>query len=162
MTIAALITLGIGPGGSVKYALTGGLDLGATIVVVAAPTKYKFAGPAPGSYWPPKKFYLPPGWEKKKPTIAQVKKLYVEARKEIPPKEQRGLLPARLRLEGKNTARLPPARLVDFDSLRGDLAVLRSLIEALVQRDAIAAAEVQRKRKKRRDEDALMFILLNL
>lgn len=30
MTIAALITEGIGPGGSVLYALTGGLDIGAT------------------------------------------------------------------------------------------------------------------------------------
>jgi hypothetical protein len=32
MTIAALITQGIGPGGSVPYLLTGGLDLGEAVV----------------------------------------------------------------------------------------------------------------------------------
>lgn len=38
MTIAALITEGIGPGGSIKYVMTGGLDISSTIPSIWTPT----------------------------------------------------------------------------------------------------------------------------
>lgn len=37
MTIAALITEGIGPGGSIKYVMTGGLDISSTIPSIWTP-----------------------------------------------------------------------------------------------------------------------------
>lgn len=128
----------------------------------------KRPGPAPGSY--PKKYFLPPGWKKKKPSIEEVKELYVEARKEIPPTEQRGLLPVRYRLEGHSSARLPPSRLVDFDALRSDLEALKGLVDALEARSQEAAriefeaqeAEARRIKKRKREEEILIYLLLDI
>ncbi len=131
-------------------------------VVVPPSDRQKRPGPAPGSY-SPTKYFLPPGWKKKKPSIEEVKKLYVEARKEIPPKEQRGLLPARFRLEGQSVARLPPPRLVDFEALRSDLKALGPMLEALgrIAEDA-REAEAQRILKRRREEETIIWLLLEI
>jgi hypothetical protein len=141
---------------------------GAAVVVTVTESRLKPAGPAPGSYTQ-RKYYLPPGWKKKKPSIAEVKKLYVEARKEIPPTEQRGLLPIAYRLEGHSTARLPPPRLVDFGRLRSDSGALKALFDAMQevedarnQYQAFVAEQVRKLRKRRRDEDALMLILMHI
>ncbi len=140
---------------------------GVPVVVVTAPAR-KRPGPHPGAY--AQRYYLPPGWKTKKPRIEEVKDLYVEARKEIPPKEQRGLLPARFRLEGHSVARLPPARLVDFESLRSNIEAIRPLLEALgraVQERARAEfeareAEAHRIKRRKRDEETLILLLLDL
>lgn len=136
---------------------------GAAVVTVVS-SRAKPGGPAPGSYGP-KKYYLPPGWKRKKPSVAEVKELYIEARKEIPPTDQRGLLPAAYRLEGRSTARLPPPRLVDFAKLRADLDTLRALFDAMQdiedekrEYQAFIAKQVRR----RREENALMLILMHI
>lgn len=138
---------------------------GGSVVVVTTvtETRLKPGGPAPGSY--ARKYYLPPGWKRKKPSVAEVKELYIEARKAIPPQDQRGLLPVSLRLEGRSTARLPPPRLVDFAKLRADLSVLRALFDAMQEIEdekreyqAFMAKQVRR----RREENALMLILMHI
>lgn len=134
-------------------------------VPVVTPAK-KRGGPYPGAY--AQKYFLPPGWKKKKPSIEEVKKLYVEARAEIPPREQRGLLAARFRTEGISVARLPPVRLVDFEALRDDLGALRLLFEALARHEdeqrglelAAREAEAQRILKRKREDETIIYLLL--
>lgn len=139
---------------------------GAPVVVVTPSAARNRSGPYPGAY--AQKYFLPPGWKKKKPSIEEVKKLYVEARAEIPPREQRGLLSALYRLEGRSTARLPPPRLVDFGALRNDLDALRGLLVGL-QRVAdegrrleteAREAEAQRILKRKREDETIIYLLL--
>lgn len=139
---------------------------GAPPPVIVTPTTQKRPGPYPGAY--AQKYFLPPGWKKKKPSIEEVKKLYVEARAEIPPKEQRGLLAARFRLEGRSTARLPPVRLVDFEKLRADLSALGALLDALRGQHELVSeanerreAEAQRILKRKREEETIIWLLLS-
>jgi hypothetical protein len=64
MTIAALITEGIGPGGSILYVMTGGLDIGAFVDIWTkdAPLTPSWStdGSASGGWIPDA--ILTPGW----------------------------------------------------------------------------------------------------
>ena len=129
--------------------------------VVVTPSTAKRPGPYPGAYT--QRYYLPPGWAKKRPEVVEVKELYIAARKEIPPREQKGLLARRFRLEGSSVARLPPTRLVDFDALRDDLQALGRLFEALSKhRDDLREAEIESILKRRKDEEILIRLLLEI
>ena len=163
MTIAALITTGIGPGSTIKFVLTGGLDNLAAAAVVAVTTTQKRPGPFGGV--PQRYVWPPPGWKKKKPSLEEVKELYLEARKIVPPREQRGLLPVQFRYEGHSDARLPPARIVDFGALRNDLSTLRGLLQALAEyqeKEKLARMAAIAETRRIRDEEVLIFMLMNM
>lgn len=65
MTIAALITEGIGPGGSIKYVMTGGLDISSVIPSIwtkDTPLSPSWAADtAAGGTWTPNTL-LTPSW----------------------------------------------------------------------------------------------------
>lgn len=168
MTVASLITTGIGPGSSVLFVLTGGLGNGASPPTTPVTTDdYRKHGASRRSNWPPARFYLPPGWKEKKalPTVEQVKALYVEAREEIPEKAQEGLLPVEFRIRAKAVKRLPAPSSVDFEALRRNVETLQGIVTALAKYDADFAAEqaemAELTRRKRLDEEAFIMILLH-
>jgi len=167
MTVAALITEGIGPGSSLLFVMTGGLGSGAAAPQAAVVDEFRKHGASRRANWPPQRFYLPPGWKEKKelPSIEQVKALYVEARKEIPLEAQAGLLPEAFRLRAKGTKKLPAAASVDFEALRRNIEVLQGIVTALAEYDADFAAEQAEAeiiaRRRKREEEALIVILLN-
>jgi len=162
MTVAALITEGIGPGGSVPFLLTGGLGnyAGGTPAPAAVVDRIKPGGPAPRTYAPPYKII-----KRKDETVdaKEAREIYAEARKVIPEPLQVGLLPLALQTRGKRVTSLPPSRNVDFEALALDLRTINVLIAAIQQAYEAAQAEAakleQAIRKRKRDEEAILIIL---
>jgi hypothetical protein len=100
------------------------------------------------------RLYLPPGKYTKKRTkeaISAVKRLYREARREIPKQLQVGLVPE-VFVRGHIPAHLPLPGAIDFESLAQSLDTIRVLIAAL---------EAQRK-KRRQEEEAFVMLLMDL
>lgn len=170
MSIAALITGGIGPGGSILYVLTEGLDIGAAgIVTVPAARKHGAALSRLYAY-PFAKRRKREDEDEETPSVEIVRELYKEARRAVPESLQAGLLPLAFQVGSKRVTSLPPVRNVDFEKLAGDLQavnVLFAALEAARQDEArLQAAQVERlaqeRKKHLRDEEAFLMILMQL
>lgn len=132
-----------------SWGATGGVTPPAVVATVV-----KRGAPRTGG-WNTERLYLPPGkWTKKRKTqaINAVKRLYEEARREIPEEFQRGLLPDAVLSTGRTVYVLPSPAQIDFAALAQSLETIRVLIAAL---------EAQRKRR-RREEEALLMLLAEL
>lgn len=163
MTVAAIIVQGIGPGGSVPYLLTGGYGAfsAAPVVAVEDTGRLRRGGPAPFSYT---RYYAPPHTivKKKRAAIRELKELYIEARKEIPPALQIGLLPLGLIFNHRATATLPVPARVDFEKFAENIHAIRTLIAAY-EAEMTRRDEAEKKRlKRRKDEEALLIFLMDI
>lgn len=160
MSIAALITEGIGPGSSLLYVMTGGLDSGAAVTPLPAAPERLLGHGAGRRYAPPHKII------KRADTLEvdELKQIYAEARREIPERLQAGLLPIEYQIRSKRVTTLPPVRNVDFGKLIENLQIINVLIVALqeARTQALETARVafMAKQKRRRDEESIIMLLL--
>lgn len=148
----------------------------APAAVAAAEEPGKLKRPGPGPFW--RKYVSPPRTKaedekRKKPPLKEVRKLYAQARREIPLHLQAGLLPRALLLRDASTEKLPPSSAVDFSALQDNLEVLLKLVAAI---EAAVAQNIEAEReaagiaylsavatlKRKRDEEALIMILLQV
>ena len=147
MSIASLITMGIGPDGSIPFLLTGGLGNygGVTPTVTVEEFRKHGAGR-------PERLYSPPHRVAKRDKD-DLRKVYEQAREVIPEKLQAGLAPVRYQTEAHTVSVMPPVSAIDFARFSEDLRAVQVLIAAY------EAALDARERLRRRRADEERFIL---
>ena len=156
MSIAALITQGIGPGGSVKYLLTGGLDMGAA---AAATATRPDGGRAPRGrhqeYRPGERRARGLEWEKRKKIEELVEDAYEALYGEL---QQAVNEPGTIReavapfVQVASDTPIPPPAAIDFVALSADLMRAEMLLQ---QYDAAL-----RRKAEQEDEDDMILALL--
>lgn len=104
--------------------------------------------------WVPDRLYTPPRKKLKKRALAQLKRLYEEAREIIPETLQVGLVPPGIALRSRAALSLPPPDEIDFEALSRSLETIRVLIAAV--------QEQQRIKRRRREEEALLTLLAEI
>lgn len=157
MSIAALITQGIGPGGSVPYLLTGGLDIGAA--VAAATPAVDVAGPGRRSHQP----YRPGErrqrgleWTKRKKIEELVEEAYQALYGEL---QEAVNEPGTIReavapfVQAASDTPIPPPQAIDFVALSADLMRAEFLLQQY---------EAALKEKALRDDDEEVMELMLL
>lgn len=112
--------------------------------------------------WTPDRLYTPPRKKLKKRALAQLKRLYEEAREVIPGPLQVGLVPASVTLRARAPVSLPPASEIDFDALSRSLETIRVIVAAIQDQQRIAAEEQERIKRRRREEETLLTLLAEL
>ena len=153
MSIAALITQGIGPGGSVKYLLTGGLDLGAAVVAPATTTRDGGRG-IHRSYRPGERRQRGLEWTKRKKIEELVEEAYQALYGELQSVNEPGTIREAVApfVQVASDTPIPPPQAIDFVALSADLMRAEMLLQ---QYDAA----MQRKAEIE-EEDAVIALLL--
>ena len=154
MSVAALITQGIGPGGSVLYLLTGGLDIAAAVATTTRPDGGRGSH---RQYRPGERRARGLEWEKRKKIEELVEEAYQALYGELqsavnePGTIREAVAPF---VQTASDTPIPPPAAIDFVALSADLMRAEFLLKQY-------EAALQRQADNEDEDEAIMLLLLS-